>query len=263
MSLPPHAQVLLPAVQASPARDDRDVTPLVPDAWNARDPTEQPPEHHRNEAPSPQHDDDRRRTTHPYVPFTRRTRRGTPFQYDDLSHHNSEPSNALAISSQKIPKLNDKNYKIWCRDIEFILQRLGVWEIITDLTPTAYDRSPQWNDRNLLALSEILIEDIRSCSPPRSTMLEAPGQMSQDSSPDGDEGYPELGKQQLVPPPYHALSQLELCSYPGCPLPSSPPSSPPSPAFSSRSYSKLASILNRLVFGSIAFTIYSTIALMM
>jgi len=140
MSLPPDAlipaQVLLPAVQASPARDDRDATPLIRDAWNARDPTEQPPqdEHHRNEGPSSQ-DDDRRRTAHPYVPFARRTRRGTPFQYDGFSHHNSEPSNTLAISSQKIPKLNDKNYKTWCRDIEFILRRLGVH--MTCLLPLA------------------------------------------------------------------------------------------------------------------------------
>jgi len=100
MSLPPD-QVLLPAEQASPTRH----------------PTEQaPPDEHQV--------DDRQGS---YVPFTRRTtRRGTPFQYDDFSHSEPPnapviPSNALTISSQKIPKLNDKNYKTWCRNIEFVL----------------------------------------------------------------------------------------------------------------------------------------------
>lgn len=72
---------------------------------------------------------------------------------------------------QKIPKLNDTNYRTWVEAMEAVLKKLDVWDIVKDPLPRHRDRSHRWNKRNELAGSEIHF----ACEPSQQQALSIKG----------------------------------------------------------------------------------------
>lgn len=90
----------------------------------------------------------------------------TPFDfaphdtYRTVNNHNSS-------AARSVPKLTERNYKTWARDMEFVLKRLDVWELISNPVPHPKERSHYWDEKNLLAISKIHL----TCEPEQQNII--------------------------------------------------------------------------------------------
>ena len=85
-----------------------------------------------------------------------------PDLYDTYYHAPLPASSIPAIT-----KLNGRNYRTWATNMELVLRRHQVWDLIQDILPPIAERSYVWEDKDLLAKSEILW----SCEPDVQTHL--------------------------------------------------------------------------------------------
>ena len=88
-----------------------------------------------------------------------RFRPPTPYNHNfDDTYYQPPP----AVSSlPTIPKLSGKNYRSWATNVELILRRHQVWSFVRDVPPPTHERSHAWDEKDLLARSEIMW----SCEP--------------------------------------------------------------------------------------------------
>ena len=83
----------------------------------------------------------------------------TPYNPDFDDTYYQPPSPVSSIPT--IPKLSGGNYRSWATNIELVLRRHQVWSFVRDIPPTENARSHAWDEKDLLARSEILW----SCEP--------------------------------------------------------------------------------------------------
>ena len=89
----------------------------------------------------------------------------TPYNPDIYNTYYHAPLPASSIPT--ITKLNGRNYRTWAINMELVLRRHQVWDLIHDILPLLVERSYVWKDQDLLAKSEI----VWSCEPDVQALL--------------------------------------------------------------------------------------------